>query len=144
MPTINAAIRVEGLSDLRRELRALEGNFPRELQRANKRVAEEVIVPDARAAAEARTNPRAGRAVVNSIRATATQTRAQVAVGGARVPQALGHEFGSIRFKQFPAWRGAGKGAGYFLWPTIRARGQEIIETYETVIEELTQRAFPQ
>lgn len=31
----------------------------------------------------------------------------------------FGAEFGSLRFKQFLPWRGNGKGAGYFLTPTV-------------------------
>lgn len=143
MGAIEAGIQVTGLKELRRELKLLEGNFPRELQKTNKFVAESVIVPDARAAAEARTNPRVGRAVVNSIRATATQTRSQVAVGGAKVPWALGHEFGGKRFKQFPRWRGNKQGSGYFLYPTVRAKMGEIVNTYDELVGNLTMRAFP-
>lgn len=41
-----------------------------------------------------------------------------VAYGG--MPGAMGAEFGSYVYGQFPAWRGNRENAGYFFWPAIR------------------------
>lgn len=41
-----------------------------------------------------------------------------------------GAEFGSDRFRQFSPWRGSDTGAGYFLWPTVRAESDATIEEY--------------
>ena len=44
-----------------------------------------------------------------------------------------GMEFGSSRFKQFPAWSGKmGRGSrGWFIYPTLRAEQPEIIRQWE-------------
>lgn len=41
-----------------------------------------------------------------------------------------GGEFGSDRFRQFSPWRGSDTGAGYALWPTIRAESDATMERY--------------
>jgi hypothetical protein len=35
-------------------------------------------------------------------------------------PWAMGAEFGSILYGQFPEWRGNKEDAGYFFWPAVR------------------------
>lgn len=45
----------------------------------------------------------------------------------------FGAEFGGgarTTTRQFDPWRGADEGAGYFLWPTVRALGDYIHDTY--------------
>lgn len=44
--------------------------------------------------------------------------RGMVAYGGQ--PGAMGAEFGSYVWGQFPEWRGNKQDAGYFFWPAIR------------------------
>ncbi len=140
--TGSAGIRVEGLRDLRAELRRADALWPRELGRANKEIVEELIVPGAKERM-ARVRPRAGHAVIDSIRGSAASTRAQVLAGGARVPHYFGKEFGSIRYKQFPPWRGNKGEAGYAIWPTIREKREEFIGRYLQMLRRLTDRAFP-
>lgn len=140
---LDVKLRVDGLRELRKELRAIDAAFPKELRAANKQVAEQVVVPEARRRAGALTRPRVGSRLLATIRALASQTSATVAMGGARTPYARGMEFGSIRRKQFAPWRGNDRNAGYFLYPTIRERSDDIVETYSRVIDELTERAFP-
>ncbi|MGE4338197.1 MAG: hypothetical protein AB7E55_19795 [Pigmentiphaga sp.] len=136
---MSVGVRAEGLNDLRKELRRVGPEFPRALQQANKRVASVVVVPEAKRNAAARPHPRPGSAVANSIRATATQKSAKVAIGGARVPHGPGHEFGSRQYRQFPA----PAKSGYIVYKAIEDKGEEIIEAYEVELDTLTSRAFP-
>jgi hypothetical protein len=91
-----------------------------------------------------------------SLRATKTQNYAAVRLGSARKPYALGAEFGAKKltrrgrvargFKpwrgnQFNGWEG---GPGYFLHPSIREKGPELIQEYQNAIDRLMSEAFPQ
>ncbi len=135
----DVALKVQGLDEFRRELRRLTG-MGKELGRANRRVAE-MVASGARSKAESLGGVQAKSAP--SIRALGAQARSQVALGGARYPFALGAEFGSIRYKQFPAWRGSAQGAGYFLFPTIRESRDAIVDAYGEELDRLARRAFP-
>lgn len=56
----------------------------------------------------------------------------------------FGAEFGGQRRKttmQFDPWRGNGKDAGYFLWPTIRAEYDTVVERYGAALKEAVDRA---
>lgn len=136
---------VEGFKQFQRELNRLDKSWGKELRKSNKEVANRVVVPDVRTqAAQPRTNikgnpTRLGSRGVKSIRATATGTKAQVAVGKAKLGHVMGHVFGSKKYEQFPPWR---KG-GYIVFPVIRRKGPEIMDAYEQMIDELTKRAFP-
>jgi len=139
------AVQVRGFNEFRRALRAADARFPRELAQANKRIAGAIVVPEARARAARRTNPNPGHAVRDSIRALGSQSRVQVAMGGARVPQAIGHEFGSVKYKQFPARsprQGRGN-TGYFFYPAIRASIPAIRDVYGDMLDALAEEAFP-
>jgi hypothetical protein len=133
-------VRLTGLDELRKELKKLDGEWIGELKAANYEIAADIVVPTAKSKAS---GTRAGSAVVSSIRAARAAKSATVSLGGARVPWAAGWEFGALKYKQFPRWKGNGDGAGYFLWPTIRERRSEIIERYMTLLEKITSRAFP-
>lgn len=132
-------IKVTGLRELRRELKAAGEQFPKELQQTNKAVVTDLIVPGARAKLEG-VSPRAGSRAVGTIRALASGTRAQVALGTAAVPWAVGKNFGSIRYRQFPPHLGQDD---YALYRTIREKRGEVIERYGAMLEKLTNRAFP-
>lgn len=133
-------VRLTGLSELRKELKKLDGEWTSELKTANFSVAADIVVPTAKSKAS---STRAGSAVVSSIRAAKAAKAAIVSLGGSRVPWAAGFEFGSLKYHQFPTWRGNGDGAGYFLWPTIREKKPEIIDRYLELLEKITSRAFP-
>jgi hypothetical protein len=88
--------------------------------------------------------PRPGRQhwadYVQTIRALASQTRATVALGAARVPWALGSNFGSLgRYKQFPGQADP----DHALYKAIESQRERVIEEYGDMIERLTDRAFP-
>lgn len=137
---MDGRIEVQGLRDLQRELRAVDKGWPKELRLANKRAAE--LVADATRSSFGR-RPGVAPRVAPSVKALAQQRSASVRIGGARYPFALGSEFGSVRFEQFPAWSGNGPGAGYSLYETIRGRREEVIDTYAEAVDRLARKAFP-
>lgn len=148
MPT---KLRVEGLRELSRELKALDPALPKQLQQALKRVAGEIVVPGARGLAAGRTNPKWGSRAINTIRALATQQRAQVAVGSQAVPWAAGHNFGSAHTRitngrhstnQFPPTKGY-RGGDYALYETIEQRQPQILETVTDELDNLLTRTWP-
>jgi hypothetical protein len=129
-------VRIEGMRQVRRQLREIDVGLPKMLSRGNKEIAEEV-------AGQARTTARGlgstAAFVAPSIRASGTQASSAVRLGagslarsdGSSVKAALvapGSEFGSIA-PQFHPWRGNGGDAGYFLMPTIRRMRLQIAAT---------------
>lgn len=139
------AVRVEGLADFIRELKALGNGLPRELGRANKEAA--TLVADA---AESRARALGGVAAKSapSIRAAAMQRNAAVNLGSASAPWALGAEFGALRWHQFQSWRGNqwnpdSGGVGYFLHPAVRETRDEFLDVYGRILDELARKAFP-
>lgn len=64
-----------------------------------------------------------------------------VAYGG--MPGAMGAEFGSILYGQFPEWRGNKDDAGYFFWPAIREfRDEDMINLWVKQVWEVVQDLF--
>lgn len=148
MPT---RLKVEGLRELSRELKALDPALPKQLQQALKRVAGEIVVPGARALAASRSNPKWGSRAVNTIRALATQQRAQVAVGSQAVPWAAGDNFGSAHTRvtngrhstnQFPMTKGY-RGGDYALYETIEQRQPQILDKVADELDDLLTATWP-
>lgn len=137
-------VEVVGLRDLQKALRQVDADFPKELRKANKAAAEDIV--SAAKVMAFGVGGVAGKAS-GSLRAVAEQRSASVKLGGARYPYALGAEFGALRYHQFKPWRGNqwsdGDGPGYFLHPSIRARREQILEEYGKAIDRLTGKAFP-
>lgn len=135
-----AHIRVEGLRELRTELRRLEDDntWKTELREAGLGAAT-IVANEASRTAAATSNPRMGSAAVATIRALAGQARATIAGGTASIRWFVGHEFGSIRYRQFPRKRAG----GYHLYPAIGRKHDEVIEFYGKAIDRLTRRSFP-
>lgn len=154
MPRLKSGtIAVEGLDELRRELKKLDGDQATEaLKEANFKVAE-LVTREARSRAS---SPMERSAAV-SLRPARQAARAQVSGGGAEKPFFGGAEFGSGRnqhrrsvngypglgYNQFKAWRGNGSSAGYFLYPAIRDATDNIVEVYGTEIDKIVRDAFP-
>lgn len=89
------SVSVVGLSDLRRELKALEDKgLIDELKDANQAVAQ-IVVDDADGRFRALGGM--GALVAKTLKAGRTQNRAQVSFGGAKAPFAGGVEFGAER-----------------------------------------------
>lgn len=132
-------IRVDGLKELRRELKAADAAFPKQLQKANKAVAE-LVAEGTRAAFQSMGG--SAPKVAPTVKALAQQTRAQVRVGGGSgvgAEVAMGNLWGSKRFPQFPP----SKPGGYALYETIAAKSDEIVEAYGDALDDLLKRAFP-
>lgn len=129
-------IEVEGLRDLQRELRALDADAPKELRKANLEAAEVVAQ-----ATRQSFSSRGGVApkVAASVRAVAQQRNASVKIGGARFPYALGSNFGSLRYKQFPR----PTKPDYSLFVSIKAKRDDVLDTYDDALKKLTKKAFP-
>lgn len=135
---------VRGLRDLRSALRQVD--MQRDLSRANKQVVNVIVVPEARRRAQksftnlAGGTTRVGSRGVASIRGAATQTRAVIRAGGARVPWFQGVDWGSTgRYRQFPKKADEGR----IVYPAIAAKHDEIIREYWIVIDDLASTAFP-
>lgn len=150
------SIKVQGLDELRRELRKLDdAGLTNELKQTNFDAAKAVIAPaQARARGLGRMQARAAATLTPSKAAAG----ARVNFGGAKAPFAGGAEFGAgqnvprrppgrtgtvLGWNQFEPWRGNDAGAGYFLYPTIRELTPELVEMYGDAIERITARAFP-
>lgn len=148
------SIKVEGLAQLQKELRQVDKDLPKQLRLANKSVAEFVA-----AAAKVKASSLGGvaRKSAPSVKALAQQRNASVKIGGKKFGFAIGAEFGGGKFgkgnpkppgggytTQFKPYLKLGRGgAGYFLYPTIREKSEEIIEKYGDAIDRLTKQAFP-
>lgn len=48
-----------------------------------------------------------------------------------------------LGWNQFQEWRGAGDGAGYAIFPTIRDNRERIMAAYMDEIDRLVRPAFP-
>lgn len=132
------AIEVEGLRDLQRALKQVEGDLPGEIRDLNREVAEDVL-----GKAEGRAHSIGGVAahVAPSLSVSATKTSAGVAGGGPSSPAFGGAEFGAVNYPQFGPWTGSGSDAGYFLYPAIRDEAPHITEKYTERLNDITRRA---
>lgn len=137
MAKINAkgqGVKVTGLAELNKALKALGPEVQKELKAANFEVGS-MVAGDAQSIALGLGGVAAK--VAPSIKATKTASGAAVSFGGAAYPFAGGAEFGSLRYKQFQPWRGNGSDAGYFLYPAIRQDVDQIEATYVQRIDEI-------
>lgn len=141
-------IQVEGLKELRRDLKKIDKALPKRLTRANKAFANQ-LVPSVRAEYQRQHTghgKRPGRGA-KSIRATATQSRARILIGRESVPYMGGQEFGSDHYPQFRPWSGKGPGGkgskGKFLYPTVRAELPGLVDTYQDILDAEMRGAFP-
>lgn len=136
----SGTVKVEGLVELNRALRAIGPEAQKELGQASREVAD-LVARDARSAAYSLGGVAAH--VAPSIKPTGGVSGAGVAFGGAAYPMAGGAEFGSIRYKQFKPWRGSDSSAGYFVYPAIRRDAEQIVETFGDAIDGVIARHFP-
>ena len=140
MPKVKsgAGVRVEGLDELNRTLRALGGReFQAELRAAGKEIATEVASD---ATGKAYSLGGVAAHVAPSISASAGFTSAGVSFGGAAHPAAMGAEFGGQgrpTTQQFKPFRGH---EGYFVYPAIRDNSEEIERTYLAAVDNILKR----
>jgi hypothetical protein len=125
-------VTVEGLDDLRKAFRvnALTGDRDW-LKALNQDIANDVI-DTAKGKASA---PRE-RSIAGRLKARKQEAKSIIHLGGRG--DALGAEFGGGRGRrthQFRPWLGRSDGAGYFLFPAIRAEREQVAERYRTEID---------
>lgn len=134
-------VRVEGLNELNRALKAIGGReLQNELKAAGKTVAD-AVASDARSNAYSLGGVAA--LVAPSIASSARFTGAGVSLGGASHPAAAGAEFGGggrPTTQQFAPWRGSGSDAGYFVYPAIRSNSDRIADEYLGAVEDLARK----
>lgn len=130
------SVRVEGLKELRRDLRKLaeDETWKPALREAGRRAAG-VAVDEAKSIAS---GTRAGHEAIETIRALAGQTKAQIAGGTARVVWFAGWNFGSSRYKQFPPKAKP----DYFLFESVERKREEIVRVYADAIDQLVGQYF--
>ena len=147
-------IEVTGAREFRRELKKLDHPaLTNDLKDVNFRVAEHVRVA---AVAKASGQGRMVERAAGTLRASRVATRAALMLGNKATPFAAGAEFGAAQNKlrstargprlgwnQFEPWRGAGRSAGYFVYPAIRQETTQIVEMYGDEIQRLANKAFP-
>jgi hypothetical protein len=104
--------KIDGLRDFLRDMGVLES----ELDRAEKvfqTIAAATVVSTAKTYAS-----REGRQQQSAAQTLTQMGNGIVSYGG--TPWAMGAEYGSYLYGQFPEWRGNKDDAGYFFWPAIR------------------------
>mgnify|MGYP007125663694 CR=1 FL=1 len=126
------------LATFRAQLRAIGPEWPRRLRVVNKKAADRVAAA-MRGAYSQKYTRRSGRGE-RSIRALATQGRAQVAFGSASTPYMLGQNFGSAgRYPQFPFRTDP----DHFAFRTIRSQTDNVVREYGNDLDDLFREAFP-
>lgn len=133
-----AGVRVDGLAELNRTLRALGGReFQAELREAGRTVAKDVAQD---AVGKAHSLGGVAAHVAPSISASAGFTSAGVSFGGPSHPAAMGAEFGGQgrpTTQQFQPFRGH---EGYFIYPAIRDNADHIEATYLKAVDDILKR----
>lgn len=137
----SGTVKVAGLPELSRALKAIGPEAQKELKEASRRVAT-FVANDARSAAHSLGGVAAH--VAPSIKPVGGVSGAGVAGGGAAYPMFGGAEFGSMRFKQFQPWRGNSSDAGYFMYPAIRQDADRIETEFTAAVDDIIKRRFPE
>jgi hypothetical protein len=129
---------VLGLRDFLRELKAVGVELPKEVRKTNLEVAQFVVGEAiSTAVALGGVHEKASPAM----KAAGQQRYALAKIDSRKYPFALGAEFGGggrSTTRQFPPHRGSGSDAGYALYPTIRAKTDEIVERYGEALDRIS------
>jgi hypothetical protein len=136
----SGTVKVTGLRELNKSLKALGPEAQKELKTASRDVAT-FVAADVKSAAAALGGVAAH--VAPSIGVVGGVSGAGVAFGGARYPMAGGAEFGAYKYKQFKPWRGNGQDAGYFVYPTIRRDADKIATEFTAAVDKVIDKRFP-
>jgi len=136
---------IEGVRDIQKALRSVDKDLPKRLKDAGNAAAQ-IIVDDTRA----RARTPAERRVARSVKVSSQQRSVAVSVGGRGFPEAGGVIFGAaqdrlrvrrsgryVGYRQFRPWLGAGRSAGYLLFPSIRARQDDVVKVYLDQVDRL-------
>lgn len=134
---MDVAVRVDTRA-VQRALRQVDRTLPRRVRVVGNDAAE-LGIRTARLMAT--TVGRQQARAAETLRGGSEQRRAVIRMGSRRVPWTAGAEYGSIRYRQFPAWRGSGRDAGYFVWPAIRRELPAMVHTYNEGVRRLFEEA---
>lgn len=130
-----ATIRVTGLREFQRALKAMDAGLPRQLRLALNEAAKEVIDY-----AQPRIPRRTGRAA-GSLKARSSQREARIAVGGRRAPYYPWLDFGGQgRRKGRPAKREFIR-EGRYVYPALAARRDRVTEIMANALAQLARDA---
>jgi hypothetical protein len=136
----SGTVKVDGLRELNRALKAIGPEAQKELKEASKTVAT-FVAADARSSAFSQGGVLGH--IAPSIKPVGGVSGAGVAFGGAAYPMAGGAEFGSIRYKQFKPWRGNNSDAGYAIYPAIRQDADRIVTEFTDAVDRIIKKRFP-
>lgn len=151
-----SSIRIEGIKELRRELKAIGPEWPKELRAVHKKIAE---FGAARSRAVASGEGGETRHFAKSIRPRANQRQAIIAIAPAANAAFWGAKrhtgwYAKPQFHASPAqhqpwvgnsWEVAVAGQGpYAINPALAAALPQILDDYADMIDDLTKRAFPE
>lgn len=134
-------VNVKGLSEIRKALKEVGPENAKEMVKVGRDVAKDVAT---KARGKAQSLGGVAAKSATSVRPSAGATSAGVGFGGNSAPWAPGAEFGGGRrptTRQFEPWRGSGEGAGYFVYPTIRANSDQIVESYQSGLDDVLKKA---
>ena len=140
MPKFNAkgdGVRVEGLTELRRALKAIGTDAAKVLNEASREVAG-FVADDARSKAHGLGGVAAR--VAPTVKGSGTARGGAITLGGASHPEALGAEFGGQgrpTTQQFKPHLGR---TGYFVYPAIRENADEIESAYVEKLDDLMRK----
>lgn len=124
-----SAIGIEGLTELRRQLKQVEGQLPKELATMFQGVAEKVAVK-----VRGKINSRSGRAA-SSVKASKSQRGAIVRAGGKKVVY-----WGPLDFGGYPGDREFIP-EGRYLYPTAEEEGPNAVDDVERGLRSLILKA---
>lgn len=130
-------VKVEGLAELRKALKAVDAAAPKELAAAGKEVAS-FVAEDARGKAGGLGGV-AGH-VAPSIAPGGSARGGSVNFGGAAYPMAMGAEFGGQGRPTTQQFRPHLGRTGYFVYPSIRDNGERIESEYGNAIDDLMRK----
>jgi hypothetical protein len=137
-----ASVEVDGLKQLIRDVRRVERDLPKTMRVRMLPISQSVVV-EARRRGQSLGGVQT-HAVRRGLRGGATQNTAWIKLLASREPTILGAEFGGGRrrtTRQFPPWRGSGRNAGYFVYPTLRESSDDIIRQLEDSVRDLLRLA---
>lgn len=149
-----AAVRIDGLADFRKELKALaDDDLADEFKQANFEIADEVVQ---HARYNAATVSRMAFEASEGLRAARSGFQAEIRFPNKRGFE-HGAEFGATRGKrrvtsggrsvvgwnQFKPWRGNKADAGYFLFPALRDISDDAVKKYNDHLGYVLRQAFP-
>lgn len=138
-------IRVRGLKEARKAFKQMDKEAPKLISRQHKRIAS-LIVPLAKAKADARPRDERTGHISRTITARGSQTKASIAAGGVRAEDIFVQEFGgrvplfgdsSKKFSVRPR-----KADGYFMYPAIAEKSDTIQRIYTKAMEQAISRYF--